>query len=268
MSTKKTFGVVAAKKEQISILESKLLTAQNTVKKRLAIVSALTEKSVKIETALAESDTAKNKALQTKNLLDTVIRQVEELLTNSKGVALQTKEATSKNNEVAVTITAVTHKLIYTAEVVNKLSNLIIREKAINPLVSDELVTLVTTVDKDAINAVALTLVTLKSIFTAQSTAMSSDTIVVLENKQVAQLYESLTTSQVPEKDEVFKKNIKQCIDQTYENALTLYAGTLAASTDVAKQLHHAKADLDVAETNVSSLQAKLAAAQAAILAS
>ncbi|WP_299683504.1 hypothetical protein [uncultured Dokdonia sp.] len=268
MNTKKIFGVVEVKKENIKTLESEILAAQNTLGKQQAIVGALKTKSVRIEKDLAISETNKNNALTTKNLLNTVMLQVEELLANSKEVAVQTEDATSKINEVSQTITMVTRKLIYAAELSTKLSNLVIRKKAVDPLISDELISLVTTASVDANNAVSLTLTALNSIFTAQTPTINSDAIVVLENKQVTQLYESLTASHIHKIGDTSEKNIKQCIDQVYENTLDQYTSTLAASTDITKQLHHAKADLATAKTNLESLEAALAAANAAMLAS
>ncbi len=67
--------------------------------------------------------------------------------------------------QVAENINSVINKLIYSAESINKLANLVVRKKAQNPLISDELVSMITTAGTDANNAVAVTLVALKSAF-------------------------------------------------------------------------------------------------------
>lgn len=263
MSSKNKFGVTAAKKAEINALESRILTAQNTVEKLQAIVTSLTEKSARIEGELNTSNTNKANALNTKRLLETVIGQVKEVYDNSKIVASQTEDANSKTKGVAVDIKILIDKLIYTVAVINKLSNLVIRKKAVNPLISDELVHMLETTTEDANNAVALTLVVLESVFASQTSIIASSASIDLENVQVEKLYRFMTQEGV-----VSTKNIKQLVDQMYEDALAVYTSTLEASQDIAKQLSNATADLNRAEANLSSLQAGLAAAQAAALAS
>ncbi|WP_299767683.1 hypothetical protein [uncultured Dokdonia sp.] len=263
MSSKNKFGVTAAKKAEINALESRILTAQNTVGKSQAIVTSLTEKSARIEGELNTSDTNKTNALNTKRLLETVIGQVKEVYDNSKIVVSQTEDANSKTKSVAVDIKILIDKLIYTVDVVNKLSNLVIRKKAVNPLTSDELVHMLETATEEANNAVALTLVALNSVFVSQTSIIASSASTDLENVQVEKLYTFMT-----QEGEVSTKNIKQLVDQMYEDALTVYTSTLEASQDIAKQLSNATADFNRADANLSSLQAGLAAAQAAVLAS
>ena len=263
MSSKNKFGVTAAKKAEINALESRILTAQNTVGKSQAIVTSLTEKSARIEGELNTSDTNKTNALNTKRLLETVIGQVKEVYDNSKIVVSQTEDANSKTKSVAVDIKILIDKLIYTVDVVNKLSNLVIRKKAVNPLTSDELVHMLETATEEANNAVALTLVALNSVFASQTFIIASSASIDLENVQVEKLYTFMT-----QEGEVSTKNIKQLVDQMYEDALSVYTSTLDASQDIAKQLSNATADLNRAEANLSSLQAGLAAANAAALAS
>ncbi len=268
MSSKNIVGVTDAKKGEIKTLESKVLTAQGTVEKLQAIVTSLTEKYEKIEAALTSRDANKARALSTKKLFDTVLHQVKELCDTSTIVASQIDDSNVKIKRVAVDITTLMNKLIYTGEVVNKLSNLVVRKKAMNPLISDELVEMLSKAGADANNAVALTLIALESVFASQTITMESEATIVLENTQVAQLYAVMTQESTSCEGEAPQKNMKQLVDQMYEDSLALYTSTLEASDDVAKQLHSASADLDKAKMNLGSLQAGLAAANAAAFAS
>lgn len=258
-------GITEAKKKELDAMASKVLAAQNKVEEIQAVVTSLTEKATKIKAELATRDGNRTKALNNKDLLDTVIDQVTELNNNSKIVSSEIKTSSLKIKFVAEEIKELIDKLIYSAEVINKLSNLVVREKAMNPLVSDELVTMVANAGTNANNAVALTLVALNSVFTSQANTIESESIIMLENFQAQKLFEFMTeegTGELP------KQNIKTLINKMYDDSLVLYASALDANNDITKQLSSATADLERAKMNLSSLEAGYAAANAAALAS
>ena len=180
--------------------------------------------------------------------------------------------AESKIKKVAEEISEIIQKLIFSAEIINKLGNLIIRKKAINPLISDELVTLVTTSGTDANNAVALTLVALQSVFSAQATTKESEAAIALEVLQAVQLYEFVIGENVDDiqssRPLSKEKSISGLLDSAYEVHVNMYNQALAASKDTIKQLNSAKRELNKAQVNLSSLQSGFSAANAAALAS
>ncbi|MEP0264339.1 hypothetical protein [Dokdonia sp.] len=262
-------GVTESKKKELDAMTSKVLEAQNKVEEIQAVVTSLTSKASTIKAELATRDGNKTKALSNKDLLDTVVDQVTELNNNSKIVGLEIKESNLKIKHVALDTKELIDKLIYSAEVINKLSNLVVREKAINPLVSDELVTMVATAGTNANSAVALTLVALNAVFTSQANTIESEAIVILENFQAEKLFEFMTQEDPNGKDDGLPKtNIKTLIDKMYDDSLVLYASALDANNDITKQLSNATADLERAKMQLSSLEAGLAAANAASLAS
>ncbi|MFT6845761.1 MAG: hypothetical protein ACJAUV_001959 [Flavobacteriales bacterium] len=200
---------------------------------------------------------------------------VENLLSlknNSETTFDETVLAESKIKKVAVEISDIIQKLIFSAEIINKLGNLIIRKKATNPLISDELVTLVTTSGTNANNAVALTLVALQSVFSAQATTKESEVAVALEVLQAIQLYEFVIGENVDDiqsaKPLSPETSISGLLDTAYNVQFNMYNQALAASKDTIKQLNSAKRELSRAQVKLSSLQAGLAAANAAALAS
>jgi hypothetical protein len=168
------------KQETLVQLTNQLLEAQQVVEQFQANVNSLSEKSGKFNGLLATADANKLKALSNKNLLDVVVKNALDLQYCASTASEKMAKADSKTQIVASEIKDLLDKLIYTAEMMNKLDNLIIRKKAANPLISDELVTLMATIGTDANNAIALTLTALQSAFEAQaSNVMSKATIVI-----------------------------------------------------------------------------------------
>ncbi|WP_431167538.1 hypothetical protein [Tenacibaculum halocynthiae] len=291
------YGVTEKKKEELDSLTNQVLYAQDEVEQLQAIVTSLTEKSSKLVTLVQVEETNKATALSNKELLDQIVDNVIDLLVNSKITFDEIISSDKKIKKVARGIDDVMNKLIYSAEVVNKLSNLIIRKKAQNPLISDELVAMVNTAGTDANNAVALTLTALNSVFASQATTIESEGTMSLELLQAIRLYEFITSEDLvsimnedrtifiakiqsykrkkliiveeisinvePEKD-----NIKELIYMAYGRASFRYTQTLKASKNALDQLSEAELKLSKATIKLNSLQSGLAAANAAALAS
>jgi len=267
------YGVTERKKQELDDLTQQVLNAQGTVEQLEAIVTSLTTKSNKLLGDLAIADTNKAKALSNKDLLNEVLENLLSLVNNSKTTFNETVLAESKIKTVATEISDLIGKLIFSAEIINKLGNLVVRKKASNPLISDELVTMVATAGTDANNAVALTLVALESVFTSQATTKDSEAALALEVLQAIRLYESATGEDTYDEitsDLQLSKatSITGLLNKAYVINKNMYEQALAASDDTIKQLNSAKRELSVAEVNLSSLQAGLAAANAAALAS
>jgi hypothetical protein len=272
LQTPVKYGITERKKQELGTLTQQVLDAQETVDQQQAIVSSLTTKSNKLQADLATADTNKTTALNNKDLLDEVVENLLSLKNNSETTFDETVLAESKIKKVAVEISDIIQKLIFSAEIINKLGNLVIRKKATNPLISDELVTLVTTSGTNANNAVALTLVALQSVFSAQATTKESEVAVALEVLQAIQLYEFVIGENVDDiqsaKPLSPETSISGLLDTAYNVQFNMYNQALAASKDTIKQLNSAKRELSRAQVKLSSLQAGLAAANAAALAS
>ncbi|WP_417799597.1 hypothetical protein [Tenacibaculum sp.] len=294
------YGITEKKKSELDALTNQVLYAQDRVEQLQAIVNSLTEKSQLLQTQLATEKANKGLALSNKELLDQVVDNVIDLLTASHGAFDKVVYSDSKIKEVSNSIKNVTDKLIYSAEVVNKLSNLVIRKKAQNPLISDELITMVTNAGKDANNAVALTLTALNSVFASQATTVESEGTMSLEYLYAIKLYEFITGEDLSDDpaDETSKKilnildkirlnkrkiiiieeetivnepekaSIKELIYKAYNRASLRYKQVLTASNDAAKQLSEAETALSKEMGVLNSLQSGLAAANAAALAS
>lgn len=294
------YGITEKKKSEIDALTNQVLYAQEDVEQLQAIVNSLTAKTQALQTQLAAVQANKDIALSNKELLETVVDNVIDLLINSQTTFDKVVYSDARIKVVSESISDVMNKLIYSAEVVNKLSNLIIRKKAQNPLISDELVTMVTNAGKDANNAVALTLTALNSVFVSQSTTIQSEGTMSLEFLYAIKLYEFITgedlstlaEEETPDKilsliekirlnkkttllieietivQDKQKASIKELINKAYNIAVLRYNQVLIANNDAIKQLSEAEAALNKETVKLNSLQAGLSAANAAALAS
>lgn len=265
------YGITERKKQEIDLLTQEVLNAQNEVEQYQAVVTSLTEKSTKLEGELATSEANKTQALNNKNAVDTVVNNAKDLYQSSGVTYTESSTAETNIKTVAAEINIVINKLIYSAEVINKLSNLVIRKKAINPLISDELITMVTQAGSDANNAVALTLVALESVFASQATTIESKSAMSLEVLQATKLYEFIIGTEIDDVENdvsTEKQSLKKYLYEAYNITSNMYEEVLAASNDTIGQLNAAQVSLSKAEVNLSSLQSGLAASNAAALAS
>jgi SMC interacting uncharacterized protein involved in chromosome segregation len=271
-STPSKYAITETKKQEIDRLTQEVLDAEHEVEQYQAIVDSLTEKATKLAGELATADANKTQALNNKNSVDTVVNNARDLYESSEVTYGEVKVADDKIKQVATEINTVINKLIYSAEVIDKLSNLVIRKKAMNPLISDELVTMVTQASSDANNAVSLTLVALESVFASQATTIESEAAMSLELLQATKLYEYITgenkVDEVENDMTTEQTSLQYYLYKAYDITSSMYDETLAASNDNTDQLNDAKASLSKAQINLSSLQAGLAAANAAALAS
>lgn len=259
------YGITERKKEEIDFLTNEVLDAQHDVEQLQAVVDSLTQKSQNFQAFLATADANRSTALNNKVLVDSVVQNALTLRNNSEIAFNEMVLADSKTQQLAVQTNNVINKLIYSAEVINKLANLIVRKKAVNPLISDELVSMIGTAGQDANNAVALMLVALQSVFTSQATSLESEATITLEYSEAKNLYAVLVGSGTnPDRQHC----LQQLVYDAYNQAQLTYERAQLANNDTTQQLYNATADLNKAQVQLKSLQAGLAAANAAALAS
>ena len=220
-----------------------------------------------------------NKAFANLNFAKSVVAMAKDLENESQIALIQMAVADKRMKEVSVMISDVMNELIYSAEVVNKLANTVIQEKALNPLISDELITVIGQAGTDANNAVALCLVALESCYAAQASSSTAEATFALEYKESVKLYELLSGEEVPDLEpaassnkvspkEEEKDSIIEILEQGYVDAEALFNLASQISNDANEELAYAQDNLNRAQINLQSLQAGLAAAQAAAMAS
>jgi len=272
-------GITEEKKADLNALIIQVQDAQYIVDQNQAIVTSLTEKLNNFQNFLAIADTKRTQALNNKNLVVQLVQTSKDLQGNSQIAFNEIVAADEKTKSLAIKVSDVMNKLIYSAEVINKLASFVIRKKALNPLISDELISVFTTAGTDANNAVTLTLVALQSTFAAQATTIESEQAMALEYIQSMDLYQALTgikpephakiPSIVPITP-VKKTNtsLSTLLHDAYTEAKNNYELAYEALNITTRQLSNAQTQLNKAQVTLGSLQAGLAAANAAALAS
>lgn len=261
-ATVKHYGITEAKKVQLDHLSDEIVDAEFVVDQNKAIVQALMVNLSKFEDYFAKADANRTIALQNKNKVRSTEQQVKYLQT----LSTQTKGKTdvAKNAMTALTqqVKEVVDKLIYTAESINKLGILINRKKAKNPLISDELISIVATTGSDTNTAIAATLTAMKSTFTALASVMEADAASGLEEEQVEELYQLISEGKNDH------HSLSDLIESAYEQADQEYDKYRSAVEITSIQLDEAQSNLTSAESKLASLQAGFNAANAAALAS
>jgi len=260
------YGITEYKKRELDSLTRQVLHAENQVTQLEAIVASLAQKSAVFQDFLTKADTNRTIALSNKTLIDTVLKNAKDLRDNSEIAFNEMVVAKVKTEQVAQNTKRVIDQLIYSAEAINQLANMITRDKSQNNLVSDELVDMITTAGKDANNAVALQLTALKAAFAAQGSNQDSEAACTLEYTQALRWYEILS----PDASEAERTdpNLNALLDTADANANEAYSRAKDANGRTLDQLNLKTTELNKARTNLKSLQLALAAANAAALAS
>jgi hypothetical protein len=264
------YGITESKKAELDKLSIQVIDAQYDVNKFQSIVTSLADKVNNFQAFLATAENTRTQAYNNKMLMTQLVQNALDLQNNSNIAFDEIVLADTKTKILGANIKQVIDKLIYSAEVLNKLATIITRKKALNPLISDELISVLATAGSDANNAVALALVALKSTFAAQASNMESEAAIELAYTQSSDLYETLVngmaSDEVEEKEK--EKSLEYLLHEAYKNAKANYQKIEKALTICTKQLNDAKSDLNKAQIKLKSLQSGLAAANAAALAS
>lgn len=276
LSAKMRYGVTEAKKAELDDLALKVLDAQQQVDQYQAIVTALTTKLNTFQQILVTDTANRSSALNNKTLVDQLVASCLDLENNSSIAFNEMAEADVLTNRLAISVNVVIEKLIYSADMINKLAANVTRKKAMNPLISDELVSMLTTAGTDANNAVALTLVALQSALAAQATNKESQAATALEYVQAKDAYELISKGDADAEIEIVhithesaaELSLQQLLHASYTSSQKRYMETQHAIKLTTAELNDAQINLDAALVQLQSLQAGLAAGNAAALAS
>jgi len=263
------YGITERKKAEIDALSNQVLDAQHDVEQKQSIVNSLTAKLSKFEGYLATATAERDTALDNKDTMKDVVQAIKDLKNNANIAFDEMVIADSSTKTVTSDLSTLIDQLIFTSEMVNKLSTLIARKKAQNPLISNELMTFVDGIGAKADKAVADTLVALESAYTTLTTSLEAEGTSAMEYTQANNLYKTITGTDNDGKPTLTQsRSLKSLLDQAYLTALENFQKMKIANNIVIKQLQKAQDALDKAQVNLKSLQSGLAAANAAALAS
>lgn len=268
LATNGKFGITEKKKAELDALTLEVMDAQEEVQQFQAIVTSLTDKLNNFQGFLATAEASKAHALDNRNLYDQLAQSALDLQNNSEIAFNETVDANLETQKLARMIKSVISKLIYSADVINKLYNLITRKKALNPLISDDLITMIGTAGKDANNAVSLTLIALKSVFAAEASNMESEAAASLEYLQSIKSYNLMAVDPNPEANPDDSTTLSTRLYRAYKYTRQVYDNYLEACRKITSQLNDSNTSLNKAQVKLRSLQSSLAAANAAAFAS
>lgn len=261
------------KKAALDALNTEVLDAQADVLAAQAIVDALTEKAHTYAGILATADDNRSTAQANWTTIQALAQQAGALQDRSSETASAMDRCQQKADALAIALAQVMDRLIYSVEIVNKLAILLVRSKALNPLIPDELLALVTTAGKDANNAIALTLTALRSVFATEAACLEVCTALQLESYQAAQLVHRLglphpQQQAKPGERPTDERGIYPMLHEVYQHAKTDYENAHDANNRTQEQLNGASVALRQAQVRLASLQAGYSAANAAANAS
>ena len=244
-------SITEKKKTELDDLTLQVIAAQNDVVRNQAIVDSLTQKATDFQGFLSLAENNRTQAHNHKTSADQLIQSAADLKNNSAIACSKMNTASDSTDKLSLAVKQLTDKLIYSASLVNKLANEVIKQKALNPLISDDLVRMAGAAERDANNAVALTLVALQSVFAARATNQGSAAVLSLEDRQAKDLYDMVLACQ-------------KLLDGAYRDAKDHYHLQETAFKAIGKQLTDAQTALNKAQVKLKSLQSGLSAAHAA----
>lgn len=182
------FGVAEQKNAEIESLKHQVSNAQYTVNELTAVVQSLTAKQSQFSQLLTQADSKKATALAHYNQVKTVSGDITELKRYSSIVNEQSGNANDAICQTSETVATLINQLIFSVDVIEKLTGFVNRQKAVNKVIPDELVTVLNTATTDANSAVALTLTALQSCYASVSSADEAKSVSDLELSQAIDL--------------------------------------------------------------------------------
>ena len=182
------------------------------------------DKSAEFSAYLTSTESQKEVALNNYNMMTNVVDTINGLKQYAITVHEQTAMADKSLDNTAEDLSTLVNELIMSAEVVNKLASLVNKKKALNPLISDELVSVLTTATEDANTAIAATLTALQSCYTAVATTQQSAQMSGHELTQAAQLYRLITGAPIGCSQSQLSSKITTQMSQINSNLDTIAA--------------------------------------------
>ncbi len=268
-------GIADQKKAEIDLLTELVNRAQYQVSQQQTIVNSLQAKADQFTAFLNQANQTKTTALSNLDLINDAFNSVANLSNATAKAQGQTDKATTTVCVGSKGVAELINKLIFAVEIINKVTQLISRQKAINPLIPSELIAFMTKAGTDANNAIALTLNALQSAYAAEASLLGAQGLNELALAQVGKLYNRMQygwneQAANPSSATPLLGRSKDCdgivclLNRAYQNSVENYNQALWNSNSVNKQLGYAQAQLVRANTRLSSYQSGLAAATAA----
>lgn len=272
-------GIADRTKARIDAITEQVTSEQYIVTQRQAIVTSLTAKSAQFSATLATASDTQATALTNLNLANDALAAAAALTAGTAQAQAQAAAADLAMIAVCEDMALMINKLVFTGEIIDRLVQLINKQKAANPLIPDSIITYLNQATTDANNAVALTLTALQSCYAAQATLRESRASMNLSAQQSAALQARMEHQAFARGATVTSKVLEigyadDCagvvawLQQGYLAAKDGYNQALWNNDSVGAQLSYAQAMLASATTDLNSYKSGLNAATAAAYAS
>ncbi|WP_248798721.1 hypothetical protein [Pseudomonas sp. MWU13-2105] len=269
------YGIAIKKNADIQYLTEQVQLAQNRVAQKQASVDSLQAKATRFANSLAQASANQASALVNYNLVKDATASAGNLASNFGTLVRQADRATEGATQVAQKMASLASKLIFSVEVVNKVAQLVNKQKALNRQLPDSLIEFMANATRDANNAVALTLTALQSCYAAESTLLESSAVIGVANNQANSLKARMEAGSTGIGAAIGRilvglnlgadgEGMLQLLQRVYGNAVMTYNAALVNNSNVSEQLTHAQGQLALANMTLGSLQAGLKAATAA----
>ncbi|KUI96882.1 hypothetical protein [Vibrio sp. MEBiC08052] len=251
MQTTMKVGIAEQKNFEIESLTSQVANVQYQIDEMNAVVNSLTDKQGHFAQLLTDAEAKKNTALSQFNQVKLVVSQVAELKQYSQIVNHQTKTTKEGVTSTSQNVANLINQLIFSVDVIEKLTDFVNRQKAVNKAIPDELVSTLGQATTDANQAIATTLTALQSCYATVSSASESYSVSDLELQQSVHLEALLTGGDV---DQAQSHTLFERASTALQSVETLMTQLQNVQQQTQSRLSHM---LDV-EENHASLTAQL----------
>lgn len=205
-------GIAEQKNAEIDALTSQVNKAQFRVNQLTTVVTSLTAKQANFAALLTDADSKKDAALANLNQAKTLVANVETLQRYSILVSQQTDKSLRNVRETSNHMAELIEQLIFSADVVEKLSGFVNRQKAANNVIPDAMVAVLNQATSDANNAVALTLTALQSSYASAASVDQAGSVSALEARQAQQWLTLLTGTSSDVQESLAQKRVNAVI--------------------------------------------------------
>lgn len=251
----------------INQINRQVQIAQYEVAQKQSIVTSLLAKSNQFQGYLTEAQSNQATALANFNLVTQAMGSVTDLAAATLLARDKVDQASEGMSGVARDTASLVNELIFTVEVIDKLTQYVNKQKSMNPLIPDTLVAFLGKAATDANDAIALSLTALQSSYSAEATLLESETTIQTGFEQANALAGKAPSCgcnaySTPVGGDMSK--LTALLEKANKAATSNYNSALNNNAIVTKQLAYAQSELAKAQTRLNSVQAGLAAANAA----
>lgn len=254
------------KKADLEMRTLSVQAAEMEVNELQAKVNALQQVVDQSSINLEKAHTSKEAALKNVDGCNSLLHSVTHLHLHAQTLKKQSSQANALTVKTTTEVSDLIKNLIYAGEQVNLFAEMVYKKKQANPLISDELISVLEAANAYLNAAIAATLNAFEGCYISYSTAGDVVILTHLEEKKASILLERMTgdktTLSAQTSDQ--PKSLQPLLVRAYKLAAKEYDRSFAAQEIVIQQLGDAQIKFETVTQNLRSQQAGLDAAMAA----